>query len=144
MTYKWLLLPPASEGWREVIFSVCPHFGGVPNPALDGGGGTRSSLGRGGTPTLDGGGTPSHVRGGTPSWGHTPSHVWWGIPGTPPHHQNSKHLLRLCGGRCASCVHAGGLSCSYFVLRNRFWVLWSSQRTVFRKTWTLYVIFNIA
>ena len=24
----WLLLPPASEGWREVIFSVWPHFVG--------------------------------------------------------------------------------------------------------------------
>ena len=28
----------------------------------------------------------------------------------PPTPRNSKHLLRLRGGRCASCVHAGGLS----------------------------------
>ena len=38
----------------------------------------------------------------------------WGTPppwldGVPPHH--SEHLLR--GGRYASCVHAGGLSCSF-------------------------------
>ena len=34
--------------------------------------------------------------------------------GCPPHYteQHSKHLL--CSGRCASCIHAGGLSCLIF------------------------------
>ena len=32
--------------------------------------------------------------------------------GTPPHPRNSKKLLWPRGGRYASCVHAGGLSCS--------------------------------
>ena len=31
--------------------------------------------------------------------------------GTPPPPRNSKKLLWLRGGRYASCVHAGGLSC---------------------------------
>ena len=33
----------------------------------------------------------------------------------PPHPQNSKKLLWLHSGRYASCIHAGGLSCSNFV-----------------------------
>ena len=66
-------------------------------PDLDGGGETRSSLGRGGSPTF----TPS--RGGTPSPGGCP------ISGYPP--PGIKHLLWLRGGRCALCVHARGLSC---------------------------------
>ena len=32
--------------------------------------------------------------------------------GTPPPPRNSKKLLWPCGGRYASCVHAGGLSCT--------------------------------
>ena len=60
-------------------YPIQPWTRGVPNPALDGGGRTwsslgqgesRSSLGQGGTPTLDGG--VPHLRVGTPS------------PGTPP------------------------------------------------------------
>ena len=31
--------------------------------------------------------------------------------GTPPPNQQNEHLLRR--GQCASCVHAGGLSCFY-------------------------------
>ena len=88
---------------------IHPH----PYPSLSGGG-TQSNLGwEGGypDPALDGG-VPQPWTGGYPNlgwgvphlWGGTPSHVW-----VPP--QNSKHLLRLRGGRCASCVHAGGLSC---------------------------------
>ena len=123
------LLPPTSEGWGKVIFSVCSH--------LWGGGYPISGLRWGGTPFQVWGGTPFQVWGGTPShvWGGIPSQVWgvphlWGYPmmgvphlggypmsggypitRPPPHctEQHSKHLLR--GRRCASCVHAGGLLC---------------------------------
>ena len=84
-------LPPASEGWGKVIFSLCvsvhtlteggylipihPHpypslSGGVPDQALDGGGVPRSSLGQGGypNPSLDWGGTPT-LDGGYPNLG---------------------------------------------------------------------------
>ena len=65
-----ILLPPAYVVWREVMLAqvcVCSTLGGYPIPihphpylSLSGGGGTRSSLGRGGTliqPWM--GGTPS-------------------------------------------------------------------------------------
>ena len=38
--------------------------------------------------------------------------------GTPPPLHNSKELLCIRGGRYASCVHAGGLSC--FITVNRY------------------------
>ena len=68
-------LPPASEGWGKVIFSVWPH--------MRGGGGTLSQV------CGWGGGTPSqvwgvsHLRSG---WGDTPSQVRMvgGILGYPP------------------------------------------------------------
>ena len=102
-------LAPASEGWRKVMFSLCPPFRG--------GGGTPSQVCGGGVsqPGLNGGGYPSQV------WmvGYPLGQVWMvgvypGYPppwldGVPPLHQHSKHLLR--SGRYASCVHAGGLSC---------------------------------
>ena len=58
-------------------------------------------------PGLDGGGVP-----GVPP----PDQVWmvdWGGPREPPPtHETEQHSERLlCGGRCASWVHAGGLSC---------------------------------
>ena len=132
VNHDQLLLPPASEGCGKVIFSVCPH--------LRGGGDTPSQVSGRGVPHLrsEVGGTPSQVRGVPHVWGGgTPSqgvphacevpHVWAGTPclggggypmsgggypiSPPPHcaEQHSEHLLR--GGRCASCVHAGGLSC---------------------------------
>ena len=100
-----------------VFTGVCPFtfVGGYPIP------------GRGyPIPGLDGGGTPSQVwTGGVP-------HPWWEVPSSkicqdsmgyprvqdwmgyhPPPNQETdqqrEHLL--CGGRCAFCVHAGGLSC---------------------------------
>ena len=42
---EYKLLPPASEGWGKVIFSLCVSVhtstggGGIPQPGLDGGGG---------------------------------------------------------------------------------------------------------
>ena len=72
-------LPPASEGWREVIFSLCVSVhtwgGGGPDPALDGGG--YPNLGQGGYPNLEGGypisgGVPQPWMGGTPSPGGYP------------------------------------------------------------------------
>ena len=52
-------------------------------------------------------GYPPDLRWGTPylRWGTPPT--WDPLPITEQH---SEHLLR--GGQCASCVHAGGLSCS--------------------------------
>ena len=76
--FFYLSLPPASEGWGKVIFSVCSHLrgwggsgrwyprprsggGGVPQPGLDGEGGVP-------WPGLDGGGcTPARSG-------------WWGVP----------------------------------------------------------------
>ena len=72
---------------------------------------------------LLGGGTPSlsipipihPCPGGVPDPaldGGVPQPWIGGVPRVPP--QNSKHLLWLCGRRCASCVHTGGLSCYFF------------------------------
>ena len=68
---------------------------GVPHPRSRSGGVTTSQVW---------GGTPFQVRGRYPIPGPG------GYSGYPPP-RNSKHLLRLRGGRYASCVHAGGLSC---------------------------------
>ena len=87
-------------------------------------------LGLGGVPHLRSGRVPHlrsrrvpHLRsGGTPSqfWGGPPSQVRGrGVPQVVPPPQNSKHLLRLCSGRYASCVHAGGLSCVFYVFTTR-------------------------
>ena len=96
-----------------------PWMGGVPDPALDRG---YPNLGQrgypipclGGYPNL-GWGVPHPMSGGVPHLrgGGYPIPCPRGVPWVPPH-QNSKHLLQLCGGRCASCVHAGGLSCSFY------------------------------
>ena len=100
-----------------------------PISGLDVGGGTLSQVWIGGVPhPTDGVVPPSKIRmGGTLGYRPPPSKTGWvtlgtrldGIPpsntewGTPPPHQEtdqqSKHLLH--GGWCASCVHAGGLSC---------------------------------
>ena len=91
-------LSPASEGWENVIFSVCSHLlggGGDPVPGLDrrGGGLDRwsyliSGLDRGQWDPIPGpdGGTPSQVQTGVvphprSGWGGTPSQVQTG--GTP-------------------------------------------------------------
>ena len=90
---------------------------GYPIPGLDGGGvhHPRSAwAGGGGTwgipldqvrmgyppPPGPGMGYPPDL-----GWGNPPPDLGWGSP------RHSEHLLR--GGRCASCVHAGGLSCCY-------------------------------
>ena len=83
-------LPPASEGRREVIFSLCVsvhtsmgggsqvqvQVGGVPNPAMDGGGGSpRSQIFWRGVPGLrfSGGGPRSQI-----FWGGPRSQIFWG------------------------------------------------------------------
>ena len=166
LCHQYLSLPPASEGWRKVMFSLCPplreggypHLAvggysilphgrgrGIPHHSRDGGMVPPSSPNRGGYPGVlpcqQDGGTPPLTRwgyppsarwgtpcsdlgwgyppirkdGGTPYWegcGTPPFRTGWGTPPPPPHQeteQHSDHLLR--GGRYASCVHAGGLSC---------------------------------
>ena len=108
--------PKDGDGTVFSLFVSSHPGGGVPHPypSLSGGGVPRSSLGRGG-----GGGYPKLGRGVPQPWmGGYP--ISRGVPhpmspGYPPL-QNSKHLLRLRGGRCASCVHAGGLSCIKLLL----------------------------
>ena len=79
-------LPPASKGWGKVLFSVCQSTpgGGVPHPM-----GYPPDLGRG---------TPLDLGQGTPQ-------TWDGVPPPGPGMgypaRNSKHLLRLRGGRYA-------------------------------------------
>ena len=112
-----------------------PHLrsdgGGYPIPGLDGGGYPIPGLMVGGTPSqvwmvrvprV----SPSEVwfvgvPGEPPPWldGVPPTMTGWGTPsmigwGSPPPHQHSEHLLH--GGRHASCVHAGGLSCCIYLL----------------------------
>ena len=107
------------------MFSVCSHLGGggYPYPIMlcnisqnamgqPGGGGdpARSSRG-GGVPGRGGGGVP--CGGGTMAGGYP---GWRGGGGYPARGggtqlgQHREYLLH--GGRYASCVHAGGLSCS--------------------------------
>ena len=107
--------PISGLGWGGTPSQVwmvggIPHlrFGwGYPILGLDGGGYLGYPR-----PGLDGGGTPSQVwMVGVP--GIPPNQVWmvggtWGTPPTHETEQHSEHLLH--GGRCASCVHAGGLS----------------------------------
>ena len=83
-------------------------LGGVPHP-MSGVGGYPIS-GPGGTPSpeedpMSGRGYPMSGRGYPMSGGGYP------ISRPSPHctEQHSEHLLR--GGRCASCVHVGGISC---------------------------------
>ena len=79
------LLPPASEGWEKVIFSVCLSVhtggGGLP-PSADGGGYPHQVLTRGYShPSQLGGGTPSFPSG--QNWmGETPPTVrtGWDTP----------------------------------------------------------------
>ena len=80
----YCLLPPASEGWGKVIFSVCPRLQGVPHPADEGG--TPSQVWPRGYPIpgLDRGGYPiSRSRWGVPHsqvWTEsTQSQVWMGV-----------------------------------------------------------------
>ena len=116
-----------------------PHlrsrWGGVPHPRSVWGGVTPSQVWLRGTPARSRG-YPRYPPG--PGMGYPPGpgmgyppDLGWGTPqtldGVPPRHgmgypprsemgyppprtdQHSEHLLR--GGRYASCVHAGGLSC---------------------------------
>ena len=114
-----------------------PKLGGTPSQVQTGG--TPSQVGEHLIPGPDGGypGVPPTMTGlGTPhrDWmGYPPIMTGWGNPppptmtgwGTPPHHHHSKHLLR--GGRYASGVHSGGLSCYFAVLYFQaihFLVMW--------------------
>ena len=98
MLKRSLILPPASEGWGKVIFSVFvsvhTSMGRGGTPSTDGGGYPlpRSRWGGGlPQPVLDRGGTPSQVQVGVPPpWeGGTPAWTWEGVPplsvdGVPP------------------------------------------------------------
>ena len=126
------LLPPASEGWGKVLFSICqstPRPGGggvVPHPSWQGEGTPVLSQARG-TPSgwwgiphpiwLMGHVLPVGTGWGYPNpdlaWGSPLSSTGWDTPPPlppPPHLQRGEHLLR--GGQYASgVVHAGGFSC---------------------------------
>ena len=87
-------LPPASEGWGKVLFSVClsvhTSMGwGYPVPGLDGGGYPIPGLGGGILHPADGYPIPGLGGGGGAGYqiqlmGGTPSQVWMGVSqGTP-------------------------------------------------------------
>ena len=112
MTYK--CLPPASEGWREVMFSqvVClSNFRGG-----GGGEGGDPRSGRGDPILPDGADTPipGLGRGGG---GVTPHPGLAGVP-TP-----GRETEQLSGRRYASCVHVG-LSCYWWLVRVTLVVDW--------------------
>ena len=76
----FLSLPPASEGWGKVLFSVClsVHILGGGTPVRSGGGVPHPRSGEGGTPSQvwPEGGTPSQVWMGIPPW----LDLGWGTP----------------------------------------------------------------
>ena len=134
------LLPTAYVVREEVIFSLCLSVhrggypiqlagGGVPRPAP--GGGVPHPAGRGG------GGYPIQVGGSPgvpPPAGGRPPGVpppGWRIPPPP----RLGYLLRR--GRCASCVHAGGLSCCCC-----FYRIWNQGETS-DDTFIVILVFNI-
>ena len=150
-----VLLPPASEGWRKVIFSVCSHQrgggGGTPIQSM----GVPPSFSMGGYHNLSDGIPPSsqwrgypHLadRWGTPGyalvgtgWGSTPPPPIQDLMEVPPHRgldggivrlseteQHSEHLLR--GGRYTSCVHTEDFLVLILLLPQFFKnSLWSSS-----------------
>ena len=108
---------PPSQVWMVGVPQVTPSLArsgwwGVPWPGLDGGG----TLARSGW------------------WGRYPSQVWMvggtlsnpppqpglvggvRVPRVPPSRQSSMASTCYPGGRYASCVHAGGLSCLKMIL----------------------------
>ena len=101
---NWVHLPPASEGWGKVIFSL-----GV-SVHTSTGGGTPSQVWVGGTPSQvwPGEVTPSQVwLGGVPhprsDQGGTPSQVWLGVPyprsgGGVPHTRSGGYPISGPGG----------------------------------------------
>ena len=111
--------------------------GGVPHPRF-GRGGTPSQVWLGGGYPISGLGVPpKHGTAYTPQTGtgYPPSQTWNRVsppdlrPGTPPRawdweppppQHSEEHLIR--GGRYASCVHAGGLSCSILFLSQMHWL----------------------
>ena len=105
-------LPPASEGWGKVMFSVCSHLGGGGvSPA--GGGSGQSSWWGGGQVQLAGMGgvSPARRRGQVqPARGGIRSSQRRGGQVQPAGGGGGQHLAPSCR-RYASCVHAGGLSC---------------------------------
>ena len=96
----------------KVIFSsvsVCLFPPGRYSIQPTGGGGTPLSWQRGYPYPADGGYPPPDDRYPIQLMEvPTPVGTGWGTP--RPHRQDSEDLIR--GGRCASCVHLGGLSCS--------------------------------
>ena len=151
-TNKNSLLPPASEGWGKVLFSVCQstprRVGGYPTSGLGRGGIPSQVQVGGGYPISGPGGYPIPGPGGYPISGQgcTPSQVRGrgysipcsgGYPGYPP--WNRKHLLRLRGGRYASCVHAGGLSCIYHYLHGISISLLLCFYTTLDHSWNIHV-----
>ena len=63
------LLPPASEGWGKVMFSVCSHLGGGSLSRLSPGGGQSAGGGQSGTGEVgqSGGGVGQSAVGGDQS-----------------------------------------------------------------------------
>ena len=100
-------VPCPRSGWGGALFQI---WMGVPHPA-DGGDLIQDQDGRYARANQGLDGVPPPVRTG---WAPPPHQDWMGYP--PPRQdtdQHSEHLLH--GGRHASCVHAGGLSCFYLL-----------------------------
>ena len=108
---------PSQVWWGSTPSQV--QVGGVPNPRSRQEEGVPHPRSGWGTPSFP---PPDQVRMGYPpgTWNRVSPWTWDGVPprpgmGYPPpaNMGHSEHLL--CGRWYASCVHAGGLSCFFFV-----------------------------
>ena len=110
------------------MFSVCSHLGGGGHSAdsAQGGLGQSADLAGGGVSQLtqlggegqsaQGGGSVSQGVGQSAKGGSAGEGVsWGGQPGGGPAKIGQQNEYSLHGGRYASCIQAGGLSCLYLV-----------------------------
>ena len=111
---SWDVIPPARSEWEypRTRYPILGWDTPPPQPGQDGGTPGQGSPHNGMGSPLARSGQGTYPRMGYPHPGMGPPPVLgWGTPWLG---QQKEYLL--CGGRYASCVHAGGLSCSLIPL----------------------------